>query len=93
MQQLIQQPGISAADKNTFRIFDSLNRGIKMLDAGNINPQRFREFTGTLVVISANNRIGNQHCRADPAGFYHCPDAILCITEPLRVTGKFAVTE
>ncbi|MNP25228.1 hypothetical protein D3C76_1180260 [compost metagenome] len=61
MQHLVQHPGIAAADQNTLGLCDRLCRRLGMVDAGNLDTQRLRQFPRTLVVITADHGIRNKY--------------------------------
>ncbi len=93
MQQLVEAPGVAAADEDGFRLLDGVHRIVELVDADGLHTQALAELQGTGIPVAADHRVGDQQDALDlfagEQGLHPIPGP----TEQARAFGGFAVAE
>ena len=65
MQQLVEAPGVAAADEDGVSMVDRVHRVIELMDADGLHPKALAEFQGAGIPVAADHRVGNEQDALD----------------------------
>ena len=60
MQQLVEAPGVAAADKDGVGLIDGIDRIIEVVNADGLDPEALGEIIGAGIPVAADHRVGDQ---------------------------------
>ena len=86
MQQLVEAPGVAAADKDGVGLIDGIDRIIEVVNADGLDPEALGEIIGAGIPVAADHRVGDEQNALDR---FAGQQALHPVTGPAEQSRKF----